>query len=179
MFRKWLQRWKDNEDGLAATEAAMVFPILLLLMLGTFDIGNGIVASYKTIRASQVTADLIARDSAVDNTMINEAIMAGELAMQPLGTDGYGVDIVSVEFDDNANAQILWRETRNMTPNANVLASVAPLAEAGSGVIVVTVEFEHIATFTGFSMGNFSITDLPMQEMAFARGRKSPVVERI
>ena len=46
----------QEEDGMAAVEAAYIFPILLTMMLGVFDLGNGIIANQKTIRASQVTA---------------------------------------------------------------------------------------------------------------------------
>lgn len=174
-----LKQWVEARDGVAAIEAALVFPILIILLLGTFDMGNAILANQKTIRASQVTADLVTRDRTVSSAAINEAINAGELALQPFATGTYGVDIVSIRFDDDAEPLIEWRETRNMSPNATVLADVSALAEAGSGVVVVTVEYQYDPVFAGFSMGGFSIGIIPMQEIAFARGRKSPVVERI
>lgn len=179
MCKNYVRKWFDAEDGLAAIEGAFVFPLLAVLLLGTYDMGNAILASQKSIRASQVTADLITRDAEVNNAMINEAVWAGEIALQPLDTTSYGVDIVSIRFDDTAQPQIEWRETRNMLPNMNVLTSVAALAEAGNGVVVVTIEYEYEPLFVGFSMGSFSIGNVPMQEMAFARGRNSPVVDRI
>lgn len=172
-------KWLSAEEGLAAIEATFVFPLLAVLMLGTFDIGNGLVAHYKTIRASQVTADLVTRASEVSNSMIDEAVWAGELALQPLDTASFGVDVVSIEFDNNAVPRIVWRETRNMTANANAVSSVAPLAEPNSGVVVVTVEYQYVPVFEGFSMGALSIGQLPIREVAFSRGRKSAVVERI
>ena len=174
------KQWSGDERGVAAIEAALVFPLMLILMLGVYDIGNAVLVNQKTVRASQVTADLITRDANVDATMIDEAVMAGELALYPSNNiDSYGVDIVSIRFDDSANPQIEWRETRNMAPNDNVLARVVPLADAGRGVVVVTVEYQYRPVFTGFHMGDFDIGLMPMQEVAFARGRKSPVVGRI
>lgn len=164
--------WFESEQGVAAVEAALVFPILLTLLLGTFDMGNGILANQKAIRASQVTADLIARNSSVDLTMINEAVEAGELAFTPLPSDTFGVDIVSIGFDDDAEPFIEWRDTRNMTAISDVLERVASLAEAGDGVLVVTVEYEFEPLFAGFVIDN-----IPMQEIAFARGRTGAVIE--
>ena len=168
------QKWFKDEDGLAAVEAALVFPVLLVLFLGTFDLGNGILANQKTIRASQVTADLIARSSAVDTSMVDEAVEAGELALNPMPTDTFGVDIVSISFDDDANAVIEWRDTRNMTPLADVLTRVESLAQAGEGVLVVTIQYEFEPVFAGFV-----VDTIPMQETAFARGRQGAVVEQI
>jgi len=178
-LRSLLIKWARCRDGVAAIESAFVFPLLAVLLVGTYDMGSAILAGQKAIRASQVTADLIARDSQMSDGMINEAIMAGELALQPFDTSVYGVDIVSIGFDDDADAYIEWRETRNMTPNPDVLAAVASLAEANNGVIVVSIEYEYDPLFLGFSIGKFTVGLVPMREIAFSRGRKSAIVERI
>ena len=168
--------WVKNEDGVAAVEAAFVFPIMLTLLLGTFDLGNGILANQKAIRASQVTADLISRNSEVSASMINEAIQAGELAFEPLPNASFGVDIISVSFDDEENVVIEWQETRNMSAmSAGAVAeAVASLIEAGEGVLLVVVEYEFEPVF-----GGFIVDTIPMREIAFARGRKSAVVQQI
>ena len=68
--------WKDGDEGMAAVEAAMIFPIMLSMLLAIFDLGNGILANQKTIRASQVVADLITRQGIVTDDDIFEAIGA-------------------------------------------------------------------------------------------------------
>lgn len=163
-----------EEDGMAAVEAAYIFPILLTMLLGVFDLGNGIIANQKTIRASQVTADLITRFSQVDTAMLNEAIQGGQQALVPLNVASYGVDVISIRFDENSNPTIEWRETRNMAPIGDVLTRVAALAEPNEGVLVVAVEYLYQPLFAGFV-----VDDLQMQEIAFARGRKTSVVEKI
>jgi len=169
-------RWIDARDGVAAIEAAMVFPILAVLLVGTYDMGSAILAGQKTIRASQVTADLVSRESEATCSIINEAVLAGELALQPFSTENYGVDIVSIGFDDDADAYIEWRETRNMSANPNVMDAVQSLAEANNGAIVVSVEYQYDPLFLGFSMGGFNIGIIPMREIAFSRGRKAAIV---
>jgi Flp pilus assembly protein TadG len=172
-FKSFISSWWCGREGVAATEAAFVFPILLTLLLGVFDFGNAILTNQKTIRASQVTADLIARNRSVDDALIGEAIQAGRLAYEPLNSDSFGVDVVSIRFDNNADPQIVWRETQGMAPMANILSDVASMAEAGNGVLVVGVEYSFEPVFAGFI-----VDDIIMQERAFARGRKSPVVTR-
>ncbi len=171
MFRGLFHRWLKNEEGLAAMEAAMIFPILMTLLLGTFDMGNGILANQKTIRASQITADLLARNKSVSSTMLTESIEAGRLAFEPLSTTSYGIDIISIRFDNNSQPQIVWRETQNMTAVADVLDRVAPLGAPGEGVLVVAVKYDFEPIFSGFVVDSIS-----MREIAFARGRKTPVI---
>ncbi len=172
-FLDCCKKWFCSQDGAAAVEAALVFPILLTLLLGTFDMGNGILSNQKAIRASQVTADLITRTPTVSDADIDEAIDAGELSFAPFPSDTFGVDIVSIRFDDDAVPEIIWRETRNMTPNPNVLTDVQALADPGNGVVVVAVQYLFEPVFAGFIIDN-----IPMEEIAFARGRRSATVNK-
>lgn len=166
-----IKEWANNEDGIAMVEAAMLFPPMLTLLLGTFDLGNGIVLSQKTITASQVAADLISRNKTMNEPNLNDIIEGSKLAFEPYGTFKYGVDIVSVEFDSNRVPQILWRETQNMSPNQNAVASVNGLSDEGDGMIIVTVVYSYTPQFANFFTGDFEFT-----EVAFTRGRRSPTV---
>jgi Flp pilus assembly protein TadG len=170
IFKPW---WRSCE-GIAATEAAMIFPMMLVLLVGTFDLGNAILSNQKTIRASQVAADLVTRSRSIDTTGLNEAIEAARLAFEPLSSASFGVDIVSVRFDDEGDAEIVWRETRNMSPIADIASRVSGMSEPGNGVVVVAINYDFVPVFSGFA-----VDTILMQEIAFARGRKSPVVTRI
>jgi Flp pilus assembly protein TadG len=174
-LKNFLRQWCCRKDGTAAVEAALVFPLLLVMLLGTYDMGNAILSDQKLIRASQVTADLVTRERSVDSAALDEAVEGGELAMTPQNIETYGVDIVSVSFDNNSNPSILWRETRgNITPDPDILNRVTELAEPNGGVVIVVVEYTFEPIF-----GDFVFGDIPMQEVAFARGRQSAVVSRI
>ncbi len=168
----FIRRWYKEESGLAGTEAAMIFPVMLILFLGLYDVGNAILANQKTVRASQVVADLIARQKVVSSSDVNEAVQAGALAFEPLDTSSYGIDIVSIRFDeDTAAPEIVWRDTRNMSPVSDVMDRVDPLKLAGEGVIFVAVTYSFEPVFSGFVVNTFD-----MMEVGFSRGRNSPVV---
>ena len=165
--------YRRSEDGVAAVEAAFVFPVLLVLLLGVLDTGRGIICNQKTIRASQVVADLITREVSVDAGGISEAINAGTLALLPYDDTNLAFDIISVRFPSDDEAEIVWQETRNMTatPQNQIIERVLPLAAAGSGVVMVVSEYLYEPIFAGFV-----VDQIPMQEVAFARGRRSSVV---
>lgn len=171
MMITYIKRYIKDTSGVAAVEAGLIFPVLMIILLGVFDLGNGILAAQKTLRASQVTADLVARNRTISTSELNEAMTAGELALAPFGTASFGIDVASVRFDADANGQVVWQETRNMSANGNVLSQVEALAEANNGVVVVTTQYTFTPVFSGFILG-----DIEMREIAFARGRRSAVV---
>lgn len=164
-------RWKKEDDALAAVEAAMIFPIMLTMLMGIFDMGYGILANQKAVRASQVVADLIARNNVVSDAEVTEAVEAGRLAFEPLDSTSYGVDIVSIRFDEDANAEILWRETVNMPSVPDALSAVEALEDSNEGVVMVSVRYVYEPLFAGFV-----VNEMTMNEVAFSRGRSTPAI---
>ena len=170
-IKKILSRWKAGRDGVAAIEAAMIFPLMLAIFLSVFDAGNALLANQKAVRASQVVADLITRKNIVSTDDVDEAVRAGRLAMEPLDSSSFGVDIVSIRFDGDANTSIVWRETVNMSSVPDAITAVSALADEDEGVVMVSVEYVYTPLFASFISGSFT-----MREVAFSRGRRTPVI---
>lgn len=176
--------WWRNQSGVAATEFALAFPILFMMLLATIELGNGIMANQKTIAASQMIADLITRTDVLTNAQLTDVKNAGRLALAPFDQDDVGFDILSVRFDPDGSDSgtepdpvIVWRDTDNMDGNEYesdfILDNAMPLALTGDGLIIVYVRFPYTPAF-----GTRFVGDINMIEASFARGRKSPVVTR-
>lgn len=172
-FLQKTQGWMEDARGVSSIEAAFIFPIMLLLFIGVYDIGNAVLMNEKVIRSSQIVADLITRENVATDDSISEAIEAGGLAFAPYSTDSYGVDIVSIRFDEDADSEIVWRETVNMSPVSDVLDQVASLATENDGVMVVSVVYRYEPLFSDYVIGS-----VDMQEMAFSRGRSVAVISK-
>ena len=162
--------WQD-EKGMSFVETAILFPVLLSLLMGVYDLGQGIVVNQKTIAASQVIGDLITRYEVVDQGLITDIINAGELALAPYSTEAFGYDIASVEFDEDGYPVVLWRETFNMEADDAAVDSSTGLGVEGEGVVIVSVVYAYEPFFS-----NFVVNSYDMNEVAFLRGRKSPTV---
>lgn len=169
MFFLFLKR----KDGAAAMEAVMFFPILLTMIFGVFDLGRAITSNHKMITATQVIADLITRKSTVTNSDIEQALDAGRLAMTPYASsiNDFGIDIVSVRFDSSLDPVVVWRDTRNMSADADAVLKSKGLGTSGEGAVIVTMRYSYRPVF-----GGFVISDYWMKETAYARGRRTSVV---
>ena len=168
-----IQNFWNRQDGTAAMEAVMLFPILITLLMGVYDLGNGIILSQKTITATQIAADLLARDQSVNNSELENSIEAARLAFEPYRLNEFGIDIVSIRFDQNRMPQILWRETRDMPANNEAVTNTNGIGDNGEGMVIVTVRYTYQPYFV-----KFFTSAIDMQEVAYSRGRRSPTVTR-
>ncbi len=166
-----IKHYRNNQDGVAAVEVAILFPVLMALLMVIFDIGQGIVINQKTVTASQVIGDLITRNETVDEDIIDDVINAGELSIRPFSLENFGYDIISVEFDEDENPFVLWRTSTNVEEDDGVLEDTIGLGDAGEGVLVVTVVNRYEPFFSNLVTGA-----IEMKEVSFLRGRKSATV---
>ena len=162
--------WSDT-SGMSVTETALLFPVLISLMMAIYDLGQGVVVNQKTVAAAQVVADLVGRSEVVDMELLTDIRNAGELSLAPYSTVDFGSDIISVQFDEDGDATILWRLTENMTGDDGALDSTDGLGAEGEGVVIVSIANQYRPFFSGFV-----VPEINMRERAFVRGRRSATV---
>jgi hypothetical protein len=167
--------WLRDRGAVAAAEFALVFPLMLTMLLGIYEVGSAISMNLKTISASQMIVDLITRNDEVTDDQISDAIRAGELAMGgSANLDDMGVDVISVRYDDNDDPQEEWRVTRRIQdPEEHLVDRAAGLGRYGDGVVMVLVNYTYRPLLTNTIIGN-----IHMQEVSFARGRNTAVVTK-
>lgn len=180
MMKLSSSRYIRELDASSAVEAALLLPVLFTMIFGVWELGNALTTNHKMITASQVVADLVARNSVDTQADIDQAVEAAKLAMSPYVTssDGFGIDILSVKFDASNNPTKVWEKTYNMgtadystAASTQALASAKGLGTSGEGAMVVTMIYDFKPTF-----GSGIINAFRMKEVAFSRGRRSSVV---
>lgn len=169
--RLGLKRWWVEEEATALTESAILLPVMISMLMGCYDLGQGILMNQKTIGASQIIGDLITRDRSVTMSSLGDIVVAGELAFEPYTKEPFGYDIASIRFDADGNPQVLWRVTHNMAGNDAAIDSTRGLGVEGDGLVVVTANYTYDPYFT-----HFVVDEINMQEVAFLHGRKSATV---
>jgi Flp pilus assembly protein TadG len=169
-----LRKWLNGDDASAAIEAGFLFPLLISILLGVIDVGMGLTVNQKVTNSCHMIADLLARETDVDNAEFNDAVIGGQLTLQPYDVTPMGYDIAGVQFiGANLVPTVQWRGTFNMDPNPNITTDSAGLGDQNEGVIAVTVRYLYTPYFS-----NFVIGPIQMQEVSYARGRKGGFVTR-
>lgn len=161
-----------SSNGVAATEFALVLPVLVSMLLGTIDLGRALWVSHKMLGATQTVADIITRNEIATNFDIQDAITAAEMVMDPFPMNEVGYDIVGIRFNQE-DAEIRWRETVNMDADRRFPGLADGLGDHNEGVVAVVMQYSYQPAFYGFVIG-----EVNLQETAILRGRRVPYVAR-
>ncbi|HYD17140.1 MAG TPA: TadE/TadG family type IV pilus assembly protein [Patescibacteria group bacterium] len=168
MFRSF-RKWLINDEATAAVEAGFMFPLLMLVLCGTIDIGVALVINQKVSNATQTVSDLLTREIQVTPSDVSDAIIGGRMALMPYPNAPYGVDIASIKFIGTTKVPtVQWRRTENMSPNLDVTTRTAGLGDQNEGVLAVTVRYVFTPLFT-----SYFTNPIVMNLESFARGRKA------
>jgi len=116
MFRDWLK----EDKAVIAIEVGILMPVMMTMLLGVIDIGEGVYINQKLIDADQMMADLLTRNKTVSASVdLPNVIAAGQMTLSPYSTASFGVDIAGVQFSNPADVPaVIWRDTVNTGINS-------------------------------------------------------------
>lgn len=170
-----LKRWFVDEKAVVALEVGILMPVMLIALMGVIDTGRNILVSQKVINAAQTIGDLLGREDTVSTARLNDTIEAGKLTLMPYSVTNFGVDVAGIQFVGGpTKPKVIWRDTVNMDPNANILNSATGLGADQDGVLGVTVRYRYDPYFSGVFIGSITIN-----EVSYVRGRKGIFIPRV
>ncbi|MBV6632108.1 MAG: pilus assembly protein [Alphaproteobacteria bacterium] len=154
-------------------EFAGVFPIMVALFLGSVDAGRALWMARKLNTATQSVADILARETVIEQDAFLDLIDAAEMIIEPFNADSLGYDVGGIIFDpDDGDPEVVWRETDNMTPVPGMAQLATGLGAAGEGVVLVTMRATYDPIFVTVFTG-----PLEFERMAVLRGRQNAFVD--
>ncbi len=141
-----LGRFRKNRSGVAATEFALLVPVMLVMYVGTVEITEAYYVDRRVTLATRVAGDLIARDLMDDQPLsyITNKVAIGINPMAPAKIAGLAMRITSYGIDGGgpANAPrafVDWQVTCNVagydvSGGANVTCSIGTQAPFTGGL---------------------------------------------
>jgi Flp pilus assembly protein TadG len=174
-FQSVFRRFCRDDRAVAAIEAGFIFPVLVVILCGMIDTGMGLVANQKMVNASQMVADILAREDQITDGEMNDAVVAGQLAMMPYGTQSFGVHVAGIQYNGaNATPVVRWQDMVGTTANPDVAAGSRGLGLQNEGVLAVTTRYRFQPIFSFIFTG-----PIEMEEVAYVRGRRGLFITRV
>jgi Flp pilus assembly protein TadG len=170
-----LQQFARCRGGVAAAEFAIILPVLILLLLGTAEIGNALLIDRKVTRATQVIADLVAQEELVSTAQLDDIMQAADEIMRPLPTTSAIVLSSITRKVGETATKVGWSVTKRGTAYTTGTPYELPSIEleSGQGVIVAEISFPYTALFPNIIFSDFTISD-----RAYLRPRKASQVSK-
>ena len=135
--------WR-NQAGVAAVEFALILPSLLLLYVGTVEIGQGMTVARKLNNVAVVTADLMAQSESLSTDDMSDIFAAAKATLAPYNTTGLKIQ-ACVIATTGTTQKVEWCAAKNDTaPAKGATPSAAiPSALIESGVEMVVVRTRY------------------------------------
>ncbi len=169
------QRFRRDDTAVAAVEAGMIFPLLIIILCGMMDTGAGLVVNQKMITSCQTVADILAREDSVTDPALADAVAAGRLSLVPYETATFGVHVAGIQFTGSGPSPVIrWQDMINTDPNPDVVIRAAGLGALNEGVLAITTRYTYQPFFSGTFTG-----DIDMEEVAYVRGRRGLYIPRV
>lgn len=157
----------------------MIVPAILLMYVGTAEIGNALTIYRRTSAVASTAADLTAQTKTVSNTDLQDVFAASGSILSPSPTAPLKIVLSSVVADNNNNGKVVaWSCASKGSARAvgSAYAVPAGLTEPNSSVIVaeITYAFAPLTNLTVFG----APTAFEMKRTFYARPRRSLTVTK-
>lgn len=147
--------------AVAATEFALILPVMLLLLIGMTEITGSMNADRKVSRIASSITDLVAQAQTITKSDMDGIMDLGEKVLDPYPADELTTIIASVSFDQNGNPEVDWSYdskksvpwTKGAEPPMELPATVA---RANTSIVVGVSTLDYSPPFTGVFTDYFS-----------------------
>lgn len=162
MVKKYASRAKNlhRQRGIAATEFALIAPIMLLFFFSAVE-GSTIHSQHdKVLQAASILADVSAKEAQMGRSEIDDLFIGIENIVQPLESTKLKMNLISVVPDNSGNPIVHWSRS-NQDSNKVPYSPGAPFTKVGDNrvlkgdfsLIIAEVEYDSKSGLTGFVLG--------------------------
>ncbi len=171
-LRATFRRFAKERRGAVLIEFAFALPIMVLMLLGTFDTARYVLLHQKMDRAASTMADLVSRPPTISQAQIDSMFSAANELVQPFDLALNGrVIVTSISKATGQDALIDWQHegAGGLTASSSLGASGTANLPAGftvrdgENVIVTEVFFDYEPMFLHYVLSSGVVSHLAMR----------------
>jgi len=103
-------KFLKDERGVTAIEFALVLPVVVLILLGCFEVPRFLLICQRIARTSSGVADLVAQaDEPITKNQVDDIFKAAKIMMQPYDVIANGKIYISSINKPAATVQLTWQ----------------------------------------------------------------------
>ena len=183
-LRPLASRLQRDERGLAATEFAIIVPLMLTMFFGTVETSSGVAVDRKVTLIARTLSDLTSQSIAVTTDDLSNFFTASNLIMWPYSPTPINASITELYINPTTGkAVVQWsRKNDGTTPRAAGSFATIPsglIAKDSSGVIapdqyLIMSEVSYLyVPAVGYIMNKLGVT---LSESNYTRPRQTKCV---
>lgn len=158
--------------GVAATEFAVIVPIMLAMFFGTVEFSNGVAVDRKVTLVVRTLSDLTSRSTSVTDNDFTNFFGAGNGVMYPYDSSLINATISELYVDPTTLvARVQWSKGAAVRAAKSTVSIPTALQVPGSYLIFAEVNYKFTPTVAWFLTGGIKLSDV-----AYTRPRQSSCV---
>lgn len=150
-----------DQSGIAATEFALLLPIMLVLFVGVSEVGQAISINRKVTITARTVTDLVTQYTALSSTDMTSLLGASAQVMAPFPSSNLVVTVSEVTTDASSNATVTWSSSFNGTAYTTGQKVTLPtgLTQPNITLIWGQVKYAYKPVFGDGIIGTTSLSD--------------------
>jgi Flp pilus assembly protein TadG len=164
-----------DRRAVAAIEFAVLLPFLIILYLGTFEVGQGISINLNNNLAARTVADLASQYVSIADADMSNILGASTTVMAPYPTQPFSVTVSEVAVDASGNATVAWSDSLNGTARSVGASVTLPAGMNTPGAFLIWGETKYVYTP---SLGYVLTGSITLSSQIFMSPRNAPSITR-
>ena len=168
-----LSKFRRAKAGVAATEFALLLPVMITLFLGSIEMTDALTCKQKVTGLAATAADLVGQEKAVASSDLSNVFSAVNSIVYPYPSTGVKIVISSITDNGSGGGKVVWSCAQNATARAaNSLVTVPTgVITTGGSVILAEITYPYTSRVASMLTGTTNMTST-----FYARPRRSSAV---
>jgi len=163
----------EDRSGIAATEFAVIVPVMLVMFFGTVEFSSGVAVDRKVTLMARTLSDLTSQSLSVDDTAMTNFFAASTAIMTPYSATPTQSTITELYVDPaTLIAKVQWSKGSAPRVLGATVSIPAALAVADTYLIFSEVSYRYVPT-VGYVMAKAGVN---LSDVAYTRPRQSRCV---
>lgn len=133
---------KDRR-GAAAVEFAFIAPVMILMYYGLAELTQAMMADRRASHVASAIGDLVAQDTVINTTEINDIFNVGKAIIAPFPTSGLSMRVTSIRKDSTGAIQVMWSKSSGSMGVLSTVSSV-PTGLIANNESVILAESSYV-----------------------------------
>ena len=155
-------RFYADRAGVAATEFAIILPVLILMFFGGIELSEAMTVNRRVATAASTLADVLAQSETLTQSEVDGLMDTVTDILEPVDISGLQITVASVELDGSGDPIYVWSRDDSGNepfsagtayPDTDDMQSLIDLDALGlstPAVIIVEMTYPHTISTTSF-----------------------------
>jgi Flp pilus assembly protein TadG len=171
--RRLCANLKNDCSGLAATEFAVIVPVMLLMFFGTVEFSTGVAVDRKLTLIARTLSDLTSQSISVNDVDLTNFTTTGKAMLTPYSPTPLNSTITELYVDPNTQtARVQWSKGTAPRGTGSTVNIPAALKVLDTYLIYSEVSYLYVPA-VGYVMAK---TGINLTDVAYTRPRQSDCV---